>query len=90
MTQDNSNIEGFRDQLDNHYDFPTDYRFKFIVPKEKVGRLKSILPKGKKTETKKSRTGKYVGVSLTVHVDSSDQIINIYKKAYVIKGIISL
>lgn len=82
-------IDDFRTQLENHYNFPTNYLFKFIVPQEQVEKLKSLLPQGK-ISTKKSRTGKYVGVSFNLLAKSSHEIIDIYKEVYMIKGIISL
>lgn len=86
---DAGNIEKFKDQLENHYDFPTEYLFKFIVPFGQVDKLKSLLPPGK-ISIKKSKNGKYIGISCKLNVESSNQIIDIYKEAYLIKGIISL
>ena len=40
--------------------------------------------------TKKSKTGKYVSVSIVVNLDSANSVINYYKKAEKIEGIISL
>ncbi len=82
-------IDNFRIQLEDHYNFPANYLFKFIVPQEQVEKLKSLLPQGKIT-TKKSRTGKYVSVTFNLLAKSSHEIINIYKEVYLIKGIISL
>ncbi|MBR9997500.1 MAG: DUF493 domain-containing protein [Cyclobacteriaceae bacterium] len=89
MTRDSRNIENFKTQLENHYDFPTEYLFKFIVPHEQVEKLKSLFPP-EKVSIKRSRTGKYVGVSCKLNMETSGQIIDIYKEAYLIKGIISL
>lgn len=89
MTLDSRNIENFKNQLDNHYDFPAEYLFKFIVPHGQVDKLKSLFPPGK-VSIKKSKTGKYVGISCKLNMQTSGQIIDIYKEAYMIKGIISL
>ncbi len=89
MTKDARNIENFKNQLENHYDFPTDYLFKFIVPLKQVEKLKSLFPPGK-ISIKHSKTGKYVGITCKMNVESSNQIIDIYNEAYLIKGIISL
>ena len=86
---DQGNIEDFKNQLENHHDFPTEYLFKFIIPRDQITRLKNMIPRGK-INTKKSKTGKYIGVSVKMNVKSSDEVINIYKEAYTIKGIISL
>jgi putative lipoic acid-binding regulatory protein len=89
MTKDTRNIESFKNQLEIHYDFPTEYLFKFIAPMAQVEELKSLFPPGK-ISIKHSKTGKYVGISCKLHVESSNQIIDIYNEAYLIKGIISL
>ena len=89
MIRDTRNIENFKNQLENHYDFPADYLFKFIVPLGQFEKLKSLFPPGK-ISIKKSKTGKYVGISCKLNVESSKQIIDIYQEAYLIKGIISL
>ena len=89
MMRDEGNIKNFKNQLENHYDFPAEYLFKFIVPMGQIEKLKSLFPPGK-ISLKHSKTGKYVGVSCKLNVESSNQIIDIYQQAYLIKGIISL
>jgi len=89
MTKDSRNIENFKNQLENHYDFPAEYLFKFIIPIGQEDKLKSLFPSGK-ISIKKSKTGKYLSISCKLNVESSNQIIDIYKEAYLIKGIISL
>ena len=39
---------------------------------------------------KKSKTGKYISVSIVLKIESSTKVISYYKKAHKIKGIISL
>jgi putative lipoic acid-binding regulatory protein len=89
MKQYTQNIESFKNQLENHYEFPADYLFKFIVPLGQEDKLKSLFPPGK-ISVKKSKTGKYLSISCKLNMESSSQIIDIYKEAYMIKGIISL
>jgi uncharacterized protein len=89
MSWDSRNIENFKNQLENHYDFPADYLFKFIVPQYQIDKLKSLFP-DEKVSIKRSRTGKYVSVSCKLNMQTSGQIIDIYKEAYLINGIISL
>ena len=75
--------------LDEEEEFPTQYTFKFIVPNEQVALLKSIIHRGHYME-KPSRTGKYISVSVTLEMKSSDEIIDMYKKVAVVEGLISL
>jgi putative lipoic acid-binding regulatory protein len=80
-------------QLDDTTDFPSDYLYKFIVPtlENQVTEIKSIFDNtGAVINTKKSKTGKYVSVSIILKLNTSDEVILYYKKAAKIKGIISL
>lgn len=87
--KDSKDYSGFKQQLEDHYTYPTLYLFKFIVPKEELENLKSLFP-NLSFEIKPSKKGKYISISFKISVDSSDSIIKIYLKANTIKGIISL
>jgi hypothetical protein len=80
-------------QLDDTTTFPADYLYKFIVPtlENQVEEVKKIFDNmGAVVKTKKSKTGKYVSVSIILKLKTSDEVIVNYKKAAKIKGIISL
>jgi putative lipoic acid-binding regulatory protein len=80
-------------QLDDTTTFPADYLYKFIVPidNNQVEDVKALFNNsGAVINTKKSKTGKYVSISIVLKVESSDEVISYYKKAGKIKGIISL
>jgi putative lipoic acid-binding regulatory protein len=80
-------------QLDDTTNFPADYLYKFIVPtlENQVAEVKNIFDNtGAVIKTKKSKTGKYVSVSIILKLKTSEEVIAYYKKAAKIKGIISL
>ena len=80
-------------QLEDTTKFPAKYLYKFIVPTDanQVEEVKELFNNGGAViDTKKSRTGKYNSVSIHLTVKSADEVIAYYKKADVIKGIISL
>lgn len=82
-----------KEQLDDTTVFPSDYMYKFIVPSDgnQVAEVQDIFDKGGAViNTKKSKTGKYISVSIVINLASSDEVISYYKKAESIKGIISL
>jgi hypothetical protein len=87
--KDQSDFEEFKQQLVDHYTFPTLYLFKFIVPADKTDDFNNLFHKIQ-FDTKRSKTGKYISFSKKHSVKSSDEVIEIYKKAYTIDGIISL
>ena len=82
-------FKDLKEKLDNHHNWPENYTFKFIVPKEQILELTSILPKGKLSQ-RESKTGKYISVSLVLKINHSDEVIDVYKKATKIKNLISL
>lgn len=82
-------IEGFREKLENEYTFPVVYIFKFIVPLDKQQELEAVLPDGERSY-RQSKTNKYVSLTLKKRVESSVEVIEVYKSAYEIEGIIAL
>ena len=92
-----SNKEAFyiklKTQLDDTTKFPADYLYKFIVPTDEnqVQEVQNLFnDTGAVIKTKKSKTGKYISVSIVLKVKSSDIVISYYQQAEKIKGIISL
>lgn len=80
-------------QLEETTTFPADYLYKFIVPttENQVKEVEILFDNtGAVMNTKKSKTGKYVSVSVLLKVQNADEVITYYKKAEAIKGIISL
>ena len=80
-------------QLEDTTTFPSKYLYKFIVPTtgNQVQEVQDLFNNGGEViNTKKSRTGKYISVSVQITVKSSDEVIQYYRKAEVIEGIISL
>ncbi|CAM1371053.1 conserved hypothetical protein [Tenacibaculum litopenaei] len=80
-------------QLEDTSTFPTKYLYKFIVPTngDQESEVKALFDQGGPViETKKSRTGKYISVSIHITVASADEVIAYYQKAEAIEGIISL
>jgi putative lipoic acid-binding regulatory protein len=86
---DQSHYARFKKQLTDHYDFPALYLFKFIVPIDRKDEFKNLFP-DIDFKTKDSKNGKYISFSRKLKVKSSDEIIDIYNKAYSVKDIISL
>jgi len=84
-----SDTSSFQERLDQEYSFPALYQFKFIVPKESLEDLLAIFPKHDH-QTRPSKNGNYMSVSVNIMADSSDTIIEYYNRASGVKGIISL
>jgi putative lipoic acid-binding regulatory protein len=83
------NEESFREKLEGVHVYPTLYMFKFIVLKHKIHEILDIFPKNEVIQ-KPSSNGTYISCTIRVLVASSDHVIDIYKQAKNIEGIISL
>ena len=82
-----------KDQLEDTTKFPADYMYKFIVPSDEnqVNEVQDLFNNsGAVIKTKKSKTGKYISLSIVLKIENADKVIEYYKKAEKIKGIISL
>ena len=85
--------EKLKKQLDETTAFPSDYMYKFIVPSsgEQSSQIENIFNNtGAVINTKKSKTGKYISVSVLIKVDNASKVIEYYKKAESVEGVISL
>lgn len=85
----NEEEQVFKEQLEGTHTFPGPYIFKFIVKHEQQKEVESLV-KGGKISLKPSSGNKYVSVTIHANMETSDEIIEVYKKAKKIKGIISL
>ena len=73
--------------------FPSEYLYKFIVKtnEDKVIEIEELFKdKLVKISSNKSKTGKYISVSIKVKLQSPEEVISYYRKAEKIEGIISL
>lgn len=80
-------------QLSESSTWPTNYLFKFIIPADsgrKTALLSIFSEINAKISTKKSSGNKYESVSVESVFETPDAIIDIYKKASKIEGIIQL
>ncbi|HSI78509.1 MAG TPA: DUF493 family protein [Lunatimonas sp.] len=82
-------ISSFKEKLDAETAFPSLYMFKFIVPSGKEDEIAALLPNNEMT-LKTSSKGNYVSATIKAMMPSSDAIIEVYRKASNIEGVISL
>jgi putative lipoic acid-binding regulatory protein len=93
MSDKNDFYIKLKDQLEDTTKFPADYMYKFIVPSDEnqVNEVQDLFNNsGAVIKTKKSKTGKYISLSIVLKIKNADKVIEYYKKAEKIKGIISL
>ncbi|NBP68196.1 MAG: DUF493 domain-containing protein [Cytophagia bacterium] len=81
--------DSFREKLNQHYQWPTLYMFKFIVPSGKEPEVKAMFLQQSLTE-KLSANGKYTSVTIQLNMTSAEEVIAIYQRATQIEGLIAL
>jgi len=80
-------------ELLNTHSWPADYLYKFIVPTddERISQIYRIFDNtGAVIESKQSRKGKYTSISITVNLQTPDEVIVKYKEVGQVEGVISL
>ena len=83
------NYKSFKATLEEEYNFPAQYIFKFIVTTESKKNILELLPGAKKSE-RVSKNGNFVSITLSQIMKNSEEIVYISEKASKIKGVISL
>ncbi len=82
-------LDRLKDHLDESQEFPCYYMFKFIVPRSSEDEVVRLLD-GNPYTSRSSSSGKYVSLTADIFVTTSDQVVQMYREAATIEGIISL
>ncbi len=83
--------EKFRSLLDESYQWPDYYEFKFIIKTDDREQILKHLDAHKFTILERpSEKGNYVSISARKLMKSTDEVIEVYKSMSGIKGLISL
>ncbi|MAR64367.1 MAG: DUF493 domain-containing protein [Flammeovirgaceae bacterium] len=84
-----SDIDSFKNTLEDEYDFPAEYSFKFIIKSDSISKVLDLLP-GSDYSKRVSKNRKYTSVTISKIMKNADEILYIYEKASKIDDIISL
>jgi hypothetical protein len=88
----NQDYSALKEKLEANTEWPRVYFFKFIVPSDnkKLALVEALFGPEAEVSLKQSRKGTYVSVSAKELMLNSDGIINRYKKASKIEGLMAL
>ena len=86
---DNPQFQKFRDLLDQTYQWPDYYEFKFIVKFAEKAEALGHLEGFSITETP-SKQGHYISINARKLIKSTQEVLDVYERMSTIKGIISL
>jgi len=93
MSDKKAFYDKLKTDLNQDTTFPSKYLFKFIVPSSELAiqQIEDLFDFGGAVINKNvSKTGKFTSVSIQVIMDSADAVIEKYRAAEKIEGIISL
>ena len=88
MTNDEQ-YQRFRDLLDQSYNWPDYYEFKFIVKMDDKDKILSHLEGFAIIETP-SKKGNYISISARKLMKSTQEVLDVYESMSDVKGVISL
>ena len=90
MTEED--LKRLKEKLEETTTFPSVYMFKLIVPSENrsIALVENIFGEEADILTKESDKGKYTSITVKQVVISAEEIIDIYRQAAKIKGLIFL
>lgn len=86
---DNQQLQKFRELLDESYQWPDYYEFKFIIKVADKNQVLDKLPGFQITETP-SKAGNYISVNARKLMKSTQEVLDVYELMSNVKGIISL
>ena len=86
------NYDDLRAKLEAGNAWPQLYMFKFIVPSDnhKIALVESLFDDDSEIKLQPSSQGKYTSLTVRIVMLNAEAIIDVYKKASEIEGIISL
>ena len=89
--QDND-LDGLRERLNAHHDWPSEYMFKFIAPNlpEKVDAILGLFPSEVRVERKTSGGDKYIALTIHETVADADAVFHRYRTVQALGGIFAL
>lgn len=82
-------VTAFKEKLDQEHQWPTVYMFKFVVPVAKEQEVEGTFPE-EPWQKRHSKEGNYVAFTLKKMINNSDEVVEIYKQARGIEGLIAL
>ncbi len=85
-------LAGLKERIVDNTTFPSVYMYKFIVESEnrKIALVENLFDADADIHIKESTNGRYTSVTAKVVVINIDEIMDIYKKASAIQGVIFL
>ena len=87
-----SDFDSLREKLDDQVSWPSVYLFKFIIPADnhKLAQVMNLFNETSEITTRESGKGNFISVSAKEVMLSTESVIEVYKKAAQVDGLIAL
>ncbi len=82
--------QSFKQRLDGYYDWPCGYLFKFIAPRHQLDAVIALFEDQVPVRTRDSRKGNYVSVTAELEMADSEAVLDLYRRAAEIDGVLPL
>ena len=82
---------GLKQKLDDQFEWPHVYMFKFIIPTDnhKLAMVEALFGSEAHITTRQSSTNKFISITAKELMLNSEEVIKVYKNAAKIEGIMS-
>jgi len=87
---DPNETERLIELLDQNYDWPDYYQFKFIVKLEDKSKIEMYFREHDQIDIKPSKQGNYLSISVKRLVSSGQEVLAVYAEVSKIKGVLTL
>lgn len=87
---DGTTEQSFKESLDGYYDWPCGYLFKFIAPRERLEEVVALFEEDTEVSTRESKKGNYVSVTAEMEMENSEAVVEVYRRAGEIEGVMPL
>ena len=87
-----SDFDSLREKLNDQVNWPSVYLFKFIIPanNHKLAQVMNLFNETTEITTRESGKGNFISVSAKEVMLSTESVIEVYKKAAQVDGLIAL
>jgi putative lipoic acid-binding regulatory protein len=81
-------VESFKQKLDATYEWPCRFTFKFVFQPAHLADFKKLYP-DETWHARESEHGKYIAITLQKEVGSATEVVEVYRRAVVIPGMLA-
>jgi uncharacterized protein len=82
-------LRSLKIKLDECHQWPCRFMFKFIAPQDKINQLMALFAETP-FSTRSSKNARFISLTVELEMQSSDEVIEVYRRAGEIDGVMAL